>query len=134
MMAEKQTMSKMEVKGMTLTYRTAENGLQYPNLSLPEQTMTTETLGKYGRMRLDYLKKHRRGTYTTLLTEARLMEHLTEVDRTARAQISESISQQATSLGVSEKLKAENPMEWVQIMNSIKQSAEEEVLTSLIHA
>jgi hypothetical protein len=85
-------------------------------------------------MRLNFLKQHRKGTYTTILTEGRLNSYLHEIDETAKAQISESISRMAQSLGVSEKLKAENPMQWVQMMNSIKQSAEEEVLTSLIYA
>ena len=50
---------------MELTY-TERNGIMYPNLTLPEQT--NYPISKYGRMRLDYLKRHRRGTYTTLLT------------------------------------------------------------------
>ncbi|MBQ9749812.1 MAG: TnpV protein, partial [Clostridia bacterium] len=90
-------------------------------------------IGKYGQMRLEFLKKHRRGTYTTLLTEARLTEHLHEIDETARAQISEIMSQQATSLGVTEQMKAENPMTWAQMMNNIKASAEETVLNTLIY-
>jgi hypothetical protein len=101
-------------------------------LELPEQT--NHTIGKYGQMRLNFLKQHRKGTYTTILTEGRLNSYLHEIDETAKAQISESISRMAQSLGVSEKLKAENPMQWVQMMNSIKNSAEEEVLTSLIYA
>ena len=52
-----------------ITY-TEINGINYPNLTLPEQPKVN--IGKYGQMRLDYLKKHRRGTYTTLLTEGRL--------------------------------------------------------------
>ena len=50
---------------MELTY-TERNGIMYPDLVLPEQT--NHPIGKYGKLRLDYLKKHRRGTYTTLLT------------------------------------------------------------------
>ena len=56
------------------------------------------------------------------------------MDETARAQISEIMSQQATSLGVTEQMKAENPMTWAQMMNNIKASAEETVLTNLIYA
>ena len=116
---------------MTLTYRT-QNNVQIPNLELPEQT--NHQIGKYGQMRLSFLKQHRKGTYTTILTEGRLNSYLHEIDETAKAQISESISRMAQSLGVTEKMKAENPMQWVQMMNSIKNSAEEEVLTSLIYA
>ena len=117
---------------MMLNYTTAKDGIQYPTLTLPEQKNLP--IGKYGQMRLEFLKKHRRGTYTTLLTEARLTEHLHEMDETARTQISEITSQQATSLGVTEQVKAENPMTWAQMMNNIKASAEETVLTNLIYA
>ena len=116
---------------MSLTYRT-ENGVQIPNLELPEQT--NHQIGKYGQMRLNFMKEHRKGTYTTILTEGRLNQYLHEIDERAKAQIETSISRMAQSLGVSEKMKAENPMQWVQMMNNLKNSAEEEVLTSLIYA
>ena len=116
---------------MEITYR-IQNGIKIPNLELPEQT--NHTIGKYGQMRLRFIKEHRRGTYTTILTEGRLNSYLHEIDDTAKAQISESISRMAQSLGVTEQMKAENPLQWVQMMNSIKNSAEEEVLTSLIYA
>ena len=60
-----------------ITY-TEHNGLYYPDLALPEQT--NHPLGKYANLRLDFMKKHRRGTYTTLLTEGRLNEHLHSID------------------------------------------------------
>ena len=60
-----------------ITY-TEHNGLYYPDLALPEQT--NYPLGKYANLRLDFIKKHRRGTYTPLLTEGRLNEHLHEID------------------------------------------------------
>jgi len=56
-----------------ITY-TEHNGLYYPDLSLPKQT--NYTLGKYANLRLDFMKKHRRGTYTTLLTEERLAPYI----------------------------------------------------------
>jgi len=60
-----------------ITY-TEHNGLYYPDLALPEQT--NYTLGKYANRRLYFMKKHRRGTYTTLLTEGRLNEYLHDID------------------------------------------------------
>ena len=116
---------------MTLTYR-MQDGVKIPNLELPEQT--NYSIGKYGQMRLSFMKQHRKGTYTTILTEGRLNSYLHEIDETAKAQISEIISRKAQSLGVTEQMKSENQMKWVQMMNSIKASAEEEVLTSLIYA
>ena len=115
---------------MTLTYRT-QNGVQIPNLELPAQT--NHTIGKYGQMRLNFMKEHRKGTYTTILTEGRLNQYLHEIDETAKTQIETSISRMAQSLGVSEQMKAEDPMKWVQMMNNIKASAEEEVLANLIY-
>ena len=60
-----------------ITY-TEHNGLYYPDLALPEQT--NYPLGKYSNLRLDFIKKHCRGTYTTLLTEGRLNEYLHDID------------------------------------------------------
>jgi len=75
---------------MELTY-TERNGIMYPDLALPEQT--NYPIGKYGRMRLDYLKKHRRGTYTTLLTSCSLNQHLYETEHEAKRQIDLTLSQ-----------------------------------------
>ena len=69
-----------------ITY-TEHNGLCYPDLALPKQT--NYPLGKYANLRLDFMKKHRRGTYTTLLTEGRLNEYLHEIDLQARSMLKE---------------------------------------------
>ena len=74
---------------MELTY-TERNGIMYPDLALPKQT--NYPIGKYGRMRLDYLKKHRRGTYTTLLTSCTLNQHLYETEQEAKRQIELTLS------------------------------------------
>ena len=67
----------------------AQGEVMIPDLKLP--TETNYPLGKYAMMRLEYLKKHRRGTYTTLLTQAKLNEHLHEVEEAAKEQISMTI-------------------------------------------
>jgi hypothetical protein len=126
----KQAQTETEVQTMEITYRT-ENGIRIPNLEMPKQT--NYPIGKYGQMRLTFMLEHRKGTYTTILTEGRLNQYLYEIDETAKAQIESSISRMAQSLGVTEQMKAENPMQWVQMMNNIKASAEEEVLESLIY-
>ena len=115
---------------MELTY-TERNGFMYPDLALPEQT--NYPIGKYGRMRLDYLKKHRRGTYTTLLTSCTLNQHLYEIEQEAKRQIDITLSRLVKVRGITEKLKAANPLTWVQEMNSAKQSAEEIVLNEIIY-
>lgn len=103
----------------------------YPMLMLSEQT--NHDIGKYGRMRLNYLKQHRRGTYTTLLTEGRLNEHLHEIDVQAREQVERIIDQMSTRMGVNEVLKSADPLRWMLEMNNIKASAEEIILAEIIY-
>ncbi len=112
------------------TYR-EENGVFLPNLELPEQPNVN--IGKYGQMRLDFLKKHRRGTYTTLLTEGRLSEHLANTDEEARSMVDSLTSELANKQGIDEHLKATNPLLWVQEMNNCKATAEEVVLREVVY-
>lgn len=115
---------------MELTY-TEINGIMYPDLALPEQTK--HPIGKYGRMRLDYLKKHRRGTYTTLLTSCTLNQHLYETEQEAKQQIDLTLSRLVKERGITEEIKATNPLLWVQKMNNAKHCAEEIVLNEVIY-
>ncbi len=107
------------------TYR-EENGHLIPNLALPESN--EQLIGKYGLIHLDYLKKHRRGTYTTLLTEGRLNAYLAFIDQGAKEMLEDLIIKFAEKDGITEDLKAQNQLEWVQKMNSIKAFAEESVI------
>ena len=111
---------------MKITYTESKKGIYYPNLTLP--TGTTYSIGKYGRLYLDYLKKHRRGTYTTLLTENRLNEHLHQVDIEAREAVLKITEEIAVSHGIDEHLKTADPIRWVQEMNVAKHDAEEIVM------
>ena len=90
-------------------------------------------IGKYGNINLEFIKKHRRGTYTTLLTEGRLNEHLHSIDEQAHEQMESYITQEAERMGVTEELKASDPMRWVQLMNNIKSYAEEIVLKEVVY-
>ncbi len=112
------------------TYR-EENGVLLPNLELPEQP--TVNIGKYGQMRLDFLKNHRRGTYTTLLTEGMLAEHLSNTDEEARFMVDSLTSELAKKHGIDEHLKETNPLLWVQEMDNCLVSAEEVVLREVIY-
>ena len=98
----------------------------YPMIEISGQT--NYEIGKYGHLHLNFIKKHRRGTYTTLLTEGCLNEHLHIIDEQAHEQIDLHIAQMAERMGATEELKATDPMRWVQMMNNIKASAEEIVL------
>ena len=115
---------------MELTY-TERNGIMYPDLALPEQT--NHAIAKYGRMHLDYLKKHRRGTYTTLLTSCTLNQHLYETEQEAKRQIDLTLSRLVKERGITEELKATNPLRWVQEMNNAKHDAEGLVLNGIIY-
>ena len=103
----------------------------YPMLEISEQT--DYEIGKYGHLHLEFIKKHHRGTYTTLLTEGRLNEHLHNIDVQAREQIDLHIAQTAKRMGVTEELKVSDPMRWVQLMNNIKSYAEEIVLKEVVY-
>ena len=115
---------------MELTY-TERNGIMYPDLALPEQT--NYPIGKYGRMRLDYLKKHRRGTYTMLLTSCTLNQHLYETEQEAKRQLDLTLSRLVKERFITEELKAADPLRWVQEMNNAKHDAEEIVLNEIIY-
>ena len=107
-----------------------ENGHLIPNVNLPEQT--NYQIGKYGRMHLDYIKQHRRGRYTTLLTEGKLNAQLHEIDLEATEMLDTIIPRLATERGIDENLKARDMLRWVAEMNNIKASAEEIVLREVV--
>ena len=119
--------------------RMIQNGIEYerrgeqyyPLLDLGEQT--SYEIGKYGKLHLGFIKQHRRGTYTTLMTENRLNEHLHNIDEQAQEQIDLNIAQMAEQMEVTENLKASDPMRWVQMMNNIKANAEEIVLKEVVY-
>ena len=111
------------------TYR-EENGHLIPNVTLPEQT--DFQIGKYGRMHLDYIKNHRRGRYTTLLTECKLNAWLHKIDLEANEMLETIILRLAAERGIDENLKIRDMLRWVAEMNSIKVSAEEIVLREVV--
>ena len=112
------------------TYR-EENGRLIPEMKLPEQT--NYQIGKYGQFYLDYIKNHRRGRYTTLLTEGTLNAQLHEIDLEANEMLETIIPRLATERGIDEDLKARDMLRWVAEMNNIKASAEEIVLKEVIY-
>ena len=103
-----------------------------PNL-LPPQAPTIP-LGKYASMRSRYLKENRKVTYMNLMTSGRLNHHLMEIEQTAKQRVEQMVSQMAKANGVTEELKASDPMKWVGLMNNFRASAEEQMLQELIYA
>lgn len=90
-------------------------------------------LGKYGKMRLNYLKTYKKAEYTILLMEDKLNEHLQDIDKTATNRCKLLMKQLAEQENITEKLKATNQLEWVSKMNSIKNRAEEIIFNELIY-
>jgi len=111
------------------TYR-EENGRLIPEMKLPEQT--NYQIGKYGQFYLDYIKNHRRGRYTALLTEGKLNTRLHEVDLEANEMLESIVAHLAAERGIDESLKARDMLRWVAEMNNIKVSAEEIVLREVV--
>ena len=90
-------------------------------------------LGKYGKMRLNYLKTQKKAEYTILLMDDKLSEHLQEIDETATARYNLLMKQFAERENITEELKANDQLKWVGLMNNIKHSAEEIILKELIY-
>ena len=115
------------------------NGLTYtkvgdyylPNLVLKEQPDTP--IGRYGRMRLRYLKEHRKGLYTSLLLTEKLYPHLLEIDEAANERMDILMPHIMPAAGVTEELKADDPMKWVGPANNCKAQAEEIICPELIY-
>lgn len=110
------------------TYR-QEGDYLLPNLAVPELA----PIGILGRKHLRYIKAHRKAIYTGLLLGGKLNGYLTEVDRQAEEMFSQLIKQMAECESVTEQLKADNQMEWVRRMNSIRVRTEDIIYTELIY-
>lgn len=101
---------------------------KYEHYYLPDLVASKEepaTYGRFGRMRLKYLKEHRRATYTNLKTSGQLTHHLNEIDREANEMLRLLIEPMARTQGITEHLKAEDQMAWVGAMNNARNKAEE---------
>ncbi len=110
---------------------TAVHGVQLPDLVL--DAPPPGTLGKYGRMRKRYLEQKHDGTFSALVLSGTLTQHLQNIDQAARDQMEVRTRQLAANQGVTESLKARDPLAWVQRMNSIRNRAEELVKNDLIY-
>lgn len=108
---------------------------KYGEYCLPNLMVSWEepTYGRFGRMRLKYLKAHRRVTYINLKTSGQLTHHLNEIDHEANKTLRLLIKQMAQAQGISEQLKEEDQMAWVGAMNNIRSAADEIVCTDVIY-
>lgn len=104
----------------------------FPDLKLPDNGQ--QPIGKYGRMRMAYLKEHRPIIYNQLILSGKLYSHLIEIEQTCQERLDRMIPQMKEAEGVTEALKAADQMEWLRRMNSIHDRIEEILLTELIYA
>lgn len=118
------------IKWPEIQYREAEDGMLYPLVDYPRQP--AGEIGKYGRMRKDYLEKHRPVAYQMMILEGTLKQHLMDVNQQAHEMLEQLIEEMKQSENVTEQLKSSNQLEWVQKMNSIKHRAEETLQNHLI--
>lgn len=114
-----------------ITYRQV-NDYMLPNLTLPAEE-TAIRLGKWGVMYKDYLQKHNPVLFATILTQGTLYQHCAEIDTQAQQMFNTLVSQMTKTENITEQLKAQNQLEWVQRMNSIQERASEIVCNELIY-
>lgn len=106
------------------------NDYEIPAIGLSEAA--TENLGKYGRMRKQYLQAHKQEVYNSLLLSGTLHTHLLEIDHTARKRLELMMPEMAKAAGATEDLKARDPLRWAGLMNTCKAQVEEVILSELI--
>ena len=116
---------------MSLTY-TRSGDYLIPNIQLTESE--AKPLTKYGRMRKKYLEEHRPILWNTMILSEKLYPHLREIDEAANRRLEVLMNELTKKCGVTEELKATDPMKWTGLMNTLKAQAEETILTELIYA
>ena len=103
-----------------------------PNLALPPEEANIR-LGKWGMLHKDYLLKHKKVLFTTLLTQGKLYQHCAEIENQAQQMFGTIVEQMKETEGVTEQLKEENQVEWVCRMQSIVSRVNEVVSKELIY-
>ena len=108
-----------------------EGDYYIPNLELPKQEKVT--LNKYGRMRLKYLKENKKAEYSIMLMDGTLTKHLKEIQETTQKRVNQIINQLKEKSNLTEDMKNTDMLYWVGTMNTIKNQAEEIVISELIY-
>ena len=114
-----------------LTY-TKVGDYNLPNLTLQKQE--NPPLGKYSRIRREYLKNHRPILYNRLILSEKLFPHLTEIEETANLRMEQMMDELMKANGLNEQMKESNPMLWVQTMNNLRAQTEEMILSELVYS
>lgn len=113
------------------TYTLGANGMYYPNLELPKEN---RPIGKYGRLHREFLKEKYPARYSELILFCELWSYLADVNEQVQERLDTIIAQMKVVEGVTEELKAHNQMEWVRRCNSIRNRAEEIVLSEIVYS
>ena len=103
-----------------------------PNFILPPEEASVR-LGKWGMLHKDYLLKHKKALFITLLTEGRLYQHCADIENQARAMFDMLVEQMKTAEGITEQFKEENQMEWVCRVQNIEARVREVIFNELIY-
>lgn len=111
---------------------TMQGDYRLPNLTVPAED--ERPIGVWGQRRLRYLKQHHKVLYYNLLTSGKLRSNLADIEEEAQSLFLRLVKEYAEKEGVTEQLKAKNPMEWVQKMNNIRNRVAETVCADLIFA
>ena len=114
-----------------ITYH-KEGDYLIPDLIM-ENSCENYHIGKYGRLRLNYIKNYKRGLYTELMMNGTLSKYLDDIENAANERIALIVKQLAESENINEDLKSNNQLAWVQAMNNIKNRAEEIVYNEIIY-
>ena len=136
-MSDGQICGKMKMKAKGVKYMSELRYVWCGDYLIPDLTLNVKDylpLGKYGRMRERYLREHRSLLYSTMLLGGRLDDHLHEIDVAAQRRMDQLTRQMAETAGITEELKARDPMLWVGEMNAIKAQAEETIFEELIYS
>ena len=116
-----------------ITYH-KEGDYYIPNLYLAEDDYEKDYhIGKYGHLRLEYLKKYKKVDYTIMFMDGILRKHIVDTDKQAKARYDILMKQMLEKKTIDENLKNTNPLEWVSLMNNYKYSAEEIIFKELIY-
>ena len=116
---------------MSITY-TKVGDYYLPNLKFPDAIKNSE-IGKYGSLRLSYLRKNKKEIYAILLMENKLKQHLISINNEAEKRIKKLINDMCTREKVNENLKEKDQMKWVGMINNFKNISEEIILKELIY-
>ena len=119
----------MALDGINLTYHQDEQGHMTPDIEWINMT----EIGKYGRLRLNFLYEHNQKAYGQMLLDGTLEQHLREVNEEATERVHSMVEQMRQKENLNEDLKNTDPLRWAGTMNNLKNSAEEIVLSELIY-